>query len=685
MNNLSLNRATQDRYSTALNRARQHWRTRRYGAGSGSDRARTDRALRRAPGRYRSRRRTNVTWFDLVLFGLGSLYVFLLAGWSVWLFPAIKTGAAGKPLALHPANPHYFLFRGKPTVIITSGEHYGAVMNLDFDYLRYLDTLRRDGMNHTRMFTGAAYVEPQGAFNIERNSMAPAPGRYIAPWARSATGGYANGGNKFDLSKWDENYFRRLKDFIAQASKRGIIVEVNLFCPFYGDAQWKLSPFNANNNVNGIGNVGRLDVYTLDKHGGLLEIQERFVRRIVAELEDFDNIFYEICNEPYATSIPMNWQERIVDLIVDAEKGLPAKHLISLNISNGSLKVDKPHTAVSIFNFHYATPPDAVALNYGLNKVIGDNETGFRGVSDDPYRMEAWDFIVAGGGLYNNLDYSFTVGHEDGTFAYPDTQPGGGTASLRKQLRILRDFIYGFDFVKMRPDNSVIKEGVPQGMTGRALVEPGKSYAIYLRPVSHTLFSARWTGFLEPEFSEEYTFYTRSNDGVRLWVDDNPVIDNWTDHAETEDKGAIKLEAGRKYRIKLEYFYAGGSGVTRLFWSSASRKREIVPSDQFSLADGSKHGLQAEYFSGVELNRRLLARTDEKIDFTWGNGQSLFARPQPSETNLTVELPAGKYAAEWIDTKTGAIAKHEEFKHDGGARKLTAPDYNDDIALRVKR
>jgi hypothetical protein len=231
----------------------------------------------------------------------------------------------------------------------------------------------------------------------------------------------------------------------------------------------------------------------------------------------------------------------------------------------------------------------------------------------------------------------------------------------------------------------MVKEGVPQGMTARALVERGKAYAIYLRPVSHSLFSARWTGFLEPEFSEEYTFYTRSNDGVRLWIDDNPVIDNWTDHAETEDKGVIKLEAGRKHRIKLEYFYAGGSGVIRLFWSSVSRKREIVPADRFSIADGSKRGLQAEYFGGVELKQRALVRTDEKIDGAWGNGLSLFARPKPSETTLTVELPAGKYAAEWVDTKTGAIAKREEFKHDGGARKLAAPDYKDDIALRVKR
>jgi hypothetical protein len=178
----------------------------------------------------------------------------------------------------------------------------------------------------------------------------------------------------------------------------------------------------------------------------------------------------------------MNWQERIIEIIVDAEKSLPVKHLISLNISNGSQKIDKPHPAVSVFNFHYSTPPDSVGMNYGLNKVIGDNETGFKGVDDDAYRMEGWDFILAGGALYNNLDYSFATGAEDGSFQYPKTQPGGGGASLRKQLRVLRDFIDGFDFVRMKPDNGVLVSGTPGGKTVRALVEPGKAYAVYLRP-----------------------------------------------------------------------------------------------------------------------------------------------------------------------------------------------------------
>lgn len=54
-------------------------------------------------------------------------------------------GTQGLPaFQLHPDNPRYFLFRGRPTVVVTSGEHYGAVLNLDFDFRRYLDTLAKE-------------------------------------------------------------------------------------------------------------------------------------------------------------------------------------------------------------------------------------------------------------------------------------------------------------------------------------------------------------------------------------------------------------------------------------------------------------------------------------------------------------------------------------------------------------
>ena len=402
------------------------------------------------------------------------------------LFLATSLAAAvahAQPLSLHPDNPHYFLFHGQPVVLITSAEHYGAVLNLDFDYVKYLDALAADGLNLTRTFSGA-YVEPQGAFNIAENTLAPKAGRLICPWTRSGRPHYANGGNKFDLEKWDAAYFARLRNFVTEAGKRGIVVELTFFCPMYAEAQWNLSPMNAANNVNGVGSVGRNDVHTLDKSGGLLTFQETLVRKIIAELRDADNLCYEICNEPYCGGVTMDWQHHIADVISNAEEAFPHKHLITQNIANGSKKIEQPHPAVSVFNFHYANPPTAVALNYGLNKVIGDNETGFKGTADDHYRMEAWEFILAGGGLYNNLDYSFAAGHEDGTFKYPPSQPGGGNPAFRRQMKFLKDFIHSFDFAKMKPARDSIREALPKGARCQVLAEPGRQYAAYFKGAS---------------------------------------------------------------------------------------------------------------------------------------------------------------------------------------------------------
>ena len=384
----------------------------------------------------------------------------------------------GGPLLLHPDNPHYFLWRGKPTVLITSGEHYGAVLNLDFDYAIYLNELESHKFNLTRTFPGF-YVEPPGTFKIAGNTLAPAPGRFICPWARSSEPGYANGGNKFDLAKWDEAYFARLRDFMTQASKRGVVVELNLFTPFYEENIWELSPVNGRNNINGIGDIARTNVYTLDRSGGVLTIQETMVKKLVIELNGFDNLYYELCNEPYFGGVMLDWQSHMADVIVETEKKLPNKHLISWNVANGSKTVTERHAAISIFNFHYASPPKTVALNYGLNKVIGLNETGFRGTNNMPYRQEAWAFLLAGGGLYNHLDFSFSSGHERGDFEYPENQPGGGNAEFRRQLKVLRDFINSFEFVRMKPDQSFIKSEGTNAIAAYSLAEPGKQYAAY--------------------------------------------------------------------------------------------------------------------------------------------------------------------------------------------------------------
>lgn len=86
------------------------------------------------------------------------------------------------------------------------------------------------------------------------------------------------------------------------------------------------------------------------------------------------------------------------------------------------------------------------------------------------------------------------------------------------------------------------------------------------QPIDH--FSIRWTGYFVPKTTGDYTFFTSADDGVRLWIDDAPGIDDWQPHAQTVDSYAKHLEAGKAYKVRLEYFEDVGSaivgfGVTR--------------------------------------------------------------------------------------------------------------------------
>lgn len=460
--------------------------------------------------------------------------VLLAACAAAWAAAGPALAADGRePIRLHPDNPHYFLWRGKPTVLVTSGEHYGAVLNLDFDYVPYLEELARHGLNQTRTFSGT-YREVPGSFKITGNPLAPKPHRFACPWARTKTKGYYDGGGKFDLSAYDPAYFARLKDFLAEAARRGVVVELVLFCPMYNDELWKACPMNARNNVNGVGRVGTKQPLTLDS-GGLLEYQLAFVRKIVTECNAFDNLYWEICNEPYFGGVTRAWQQRIAEEIVATEKDLPRKHLIARNIANGSKRVDDPMPQVSILNFHYCSPPKAVAMNRHLGRAVGNDETGFKGSKDVPYRPDGWAFLLAGGAVYSNLDYSFTPDAEDGS-AEPKA-PGGGGETLRRALGALLRFMNRLDVVRMEPSADWVAGGVPKKATVHGLAEPGRQYALFLR-------------------------------------------------------------GGRR-------------------------------------------------------------------------------------ADLVLDLPKGTYTAEWVDSRTGEVAKRERFDHGGGKRTVASPDYNGEIALRI--
>ncbi|TWU57922.1 cellulase family glycosylhydrolase [Rubripirellula reticaptiva] len=361
-----------------------------------------------------------------------SSHCFCIAMLSACL--AVCHSAFAEPLSLHPTNARYFLFRGQPTVLVTSGEHYGLLCNAAFDIDAYLNELASDGLNHTRIFAGA-YREVPGSFGITNNTLAPTDDDFMCPWQRTDKT-HRDGSPIFDLTKWNDAYFDRLNKILEEASKRGIVVELCLFSPMYKPNIWDVNPMNVRNNVNGVGDVGSLQVFTTDRDD-LFAAQKKLAEKLSESIAPYDNVYIEICNEPYFGGVTKAWQNAIIDAIVAKQKAIGTSHLISVNVANKSEQIQSPHPAVSIFNFHYCHPPIVVAENANVRGVIGENETGFRGNADFLYRTEAWDFLVAGGATYNNLDYSFSVEHPGGTQS-GYTSPGGGSKKLRQQLGILK-------------------------------------------------------------------------------------------------------------------------------------------------------------------------------------------------------------------------------------------------------
>ncbi|MBD2644673.1 PA14 domain-containing protein [Nostoc foliaceum] len=165
-------------------------------------------------------------------------------------------------------------------------------------------------------------------------------------------------------------------------------------------------------------------------------------------------------------------------------------------------------------------------------------------------------------------------------------------------------------------------------------------------------FSVRWTGQVQAKYSETYNFYTTSDDGVRLWVNGQQIINKFVNQSATEYSGAIALVAGQKYEIKLEYYENQYAAVSQLAWSSSSQTKEIIPQSQLysnvntpTPTPGNGKGLKGEYYDNIDFTNLKQTRTDATVNFNWGGGS-----PDPS-------IGADTFSVRW----TGQVqAKYSE-------------------------
>lgn len=112
------------------------------------------------------------------------------------------------------------------------------------------------------------------------------------------------------------------------------------------------------------------------------------------------------------------------------------------------------------------------------------------------------------------------------------------------------------------------------------------SYGQPAAGIEPDLFSVRWTGYVEARQSDEYTFIVDSDDGVRLWVNNIKLIDDWRRHSVQRTKGIIFLEAGKRYPIRLDYFEDIAFAGIQLKWTRVKRQiEEIIPSTQLFPAE----------------------------------------------------------------------------------------------------
>jgi len=462
------------------------------------------------------------------------------------------------PIRIHPANSKVFEFRGDPRMLVTATEHYGAVINRPFRFERYLADAAEHGMTLSRLFM--LFREQQSSMNPYSTCKPESPD-YISPFPRTGPGLALDGQPKFDLSRWNPEFFDRLHRFLGLASDYGIVVEVTLLSNTYNSSVWSLNPLNADNNANGLETI-QWPEYTTMRAPKLFVAQLAHVRKIVEETNRYDNIFYEICNEPGGGWSEMagapspeevdRWQAAIAECIRQTEANLPNRHLIAGQeaflwqpFTQGSTKTfaDFP---VDIVNMHplpntvyrrqsfdmgqfmskqlkLRAVRDYCLATRGQRKPLNLDEDNVASQYKDPegwtiHRKRAWVTLLS---LchYDYIDFSIINYCEAGT---PMSR-----AHIRTWMKHLSDFIHSVDLAAAAPLTGFLRQQ-PAHTVEAVLAVEGRDYVIYLAderegpaagepirgPLSFTLPTGAWRMACYDPQSGLYSPWLRTGGGV---------------------------------------------------------------------------------------------------------------------------------------------------------------------------
>lgn len=253
--------------------------------------------------------------------------------------PQTATAPAKGPLRIDPDNPRYFSDGHGQIVFLTGSHTWGNLQDyaysdgtspapMNFD--RYLAFLKQHSHNFFRLWAWETAMNR----NAKQSTIRYEPMAYERP----GPGVALDGKPKFDLRRFNERYFARLRARVAAARDAGIYASVMLFNGFsvegkgnVGGDPWPGHPFNPANNINGVDGVAGTNTHTLSLPG-VTALQEAYVRKVIDTVNDLDNVLYEISNEDSGSSADIAWQVHMIRFIHNTEAARPKQHPVGMTV-----------------------------------------------------------------------------------------------------------------------------------------------------------------------------------------------------------------------------------------------------------------------------------------------------------------------------------------------------------------
>ena len=243
------------------------------------------------------------------------------------------------PLRSSEVNPRYFTDDSGEAIYLTGSHTWNNLLDMGpdqppekFDYEAYIKWMKAYNHNFMRLW---AWELLNWNTRANREEEAKIHHTYPQPWKRTGPGDALDGKPKFDLTRLNPAYFKRLRKRTALAQENGIYVSVMLFEGWgmqFSDRAFENHPFHPENNINQIngdadGDGSGVEIHTLSD-SRITTIQETYVARVIETVNRFDNVLYEISNENHPAST--EWQYHMIEYIKASESNLPKQHPVGM-------------------------------------------------------------------------------------------------------------------------------------------------------------------------------------------------------------------------------------------------------------------------------------------------------------------------------------------------------------------